>query len=288
VDGWNNEKMAREEDAELFHQKLTTEQTRVSTLTGENEKLDEIRCGQKEKITSCTLQLKACHALEKKLNVRLIEVNEKKKQAMAEFDSVNEVVLVLSNRIILERRYRNVLFTTISCFMADALMATSLEEENIENIEKEGAAGAQAQVKKLTMQQLPAWSRNFDSTNEAILEKDVQILLQDLKRLRDIVWVESTKKLRLMQWKREYAVKLKLVHQQKEALKTTIRRFTLAMPTEQRRKILKKKKLAKSAQAQSDIQAQVINSIKLRMMSPDKFSNTLSPVKNMWNKLSPL
>ena len=288
VDGWNNEKMAREEDAELFHQKLTTEQTRVSTLTGENEKLDEIRCGQKEKITSCTLQLKACHALEKKLNVRLIEVNEKKKQAMAEFDSVNEVVLVLSNRIILERRYRNVLFTTISCFMADALMATSLEEENIENIEKEGAAGAQAQVKKLTMQQLPAWSRNFDSTNEAVLEKDVQILLQDLKRLRDIVWVESTKKLRLMQWKREYAVKLKLVHQQKEALKTTIRRFTLAMPTEQRRKILKKKKLAKSAQAQSDIQAQVINSIKLRMMSPDKFSNTLSPVKNMWNKLSPL
>ena len=164
-------------------------------------------------------------------------------------------------------------------------MATSLEEENLE---KEGAKGARAQVKKLTLQQLPAWSRNFDSTNESVLEKDVQILKQDLERLRDIVWVETTKKLRLTQWKREYAVKLKLVHQQKDALKTTIRRFTLAMPTEQRRKILKKKKLAKVAQAKSDMQAQVVNSIKLRMLSPDKFSNTLSPAKNMWNKLSPL
>ena len=62
---------------------------------------------------------------------------DEKKHAMAEFDSVNEVVLVLSNRIIMERRYRNVLFTTISCFMADALMATSLEEENLEKEMKE-------------------------------------------------------------------------------------------------------------------------------------------------------
>jgi hypothetical protein len=144
--------------------------------------------------------------------------------------------------------------------------------------------------KSRTLQQLPLWCKKYDGIKkDDNIKSDIDLLKNDLNRLSNVIWEQKNKIISLIEFRKTSLVSIDELENKKNSLETKLRRITLAMPTEKRRKLMKKKKREhhqKIIQSRSDA---TLKSIQMRVMSPDKFNNSLSPMMKNWKiGISPL
>ena len=315
--GWKKEKYLRDEDSELYNQKLKIKNSKITNLETRNNTLKSTICSNKEATISHLNVIGKYKNIELNLKNDIIQL----KEDINDYKHLNDVVEVLSNRIIVERKYRNELFTQISLFIADTFMATTEDNDindddndvnNDDELEvingwvddrQEKLKNEKLKKKKVnklsldrlsrksrTLQQLPLWCKKYDGIKkDDNIKSDIDLLKNDLNRLSNVIWEQKNKIISLIEFRKTSLLSIDELENKKNSLETKLRRITLAMPTEKRRKLMKKKKREhhqKIIQSRSDA---TLKSIQMRVMSPDKFNNSLSPMMKNWKiGISPL
>lgn len=233
--------------------------------------MEDIRAEQDEQLIQCNGTIDTNDQINGDLKATVQALLKEKKEQAALQTDLQDVVTVLSNRIIVERKRRNSLFIDVSCHIADVLMATTeTRGERPGERHEMGTSAAghddaimqtrsvsspllhvqdhsnfvgvnRLKIKKQTMKQLPPWCKQLGSSTENVVENDIETIENDLHRLALVCWEQREMMDRQQEHVTDLKQKMKTAIQECTKLKTKLRRVTLAMPTEQRRKIMKKK-----------------------------------------------
>ena len=282
VNGWKKEKENRETDAALHEKKLQRKQKVIDKLKNQIQTLEDIRAEQDEQLIQCNGTIDTNNQINRELKATVQALLKEKKDQAALQTDMQDVVTVLSNRIIVERKRRNSLFIDVSCHIADVLTATTEIQENSNFV-----GVNRLTIKKNTIKQLPPWCKQLGSSTENVVESDIETIENDLLRLASVCWEQRETMGRQQEQVADLKQKMKTKDEHNLKLKTKLRRVTLAMPTEQRRKIMRKKvcndpvvaaAAALTVKEQQDVNAMLFH----RLVSPNRFATS------SWNKLSPL
>ena len=295
--GWNNEKIEREEDAQVYEMKLKKKGKRIEKCLNEiNNHLETIDT-QNDSINVFKEELDEKKELELKLEQKIEELSNVNGNQQNMHQDLQMVVELLSNKIICERKWKNQLFQNAMFHVADILMVDEKEEEEEEGqrkieeddqrTEKDIITTIPGKISKKSLQRsnvkhsikLPEWSTNvltLDNANGTV-DEDISILSCDLNRVQHICWTQRDTIFKLKHTLESNILKRKAAEKEKHKLETKLRRVTLSMPQEQRRKLDRPLKLERQQEKNRRQKAQ---EMKAGLSTTMKRQLVQSPIRN--------
>ena len=338
-EGWNVEIEKRKEDQQAHEKRMLVKDEKLEVLL---EQLEAEHCellkSQKENERLEEL-MKSRAKLRRALEDRVAKLMEERKNVDMSKNEIEEVVECLSNKIITERKHRNQLFTDATCHVVDVLLATANddddddEEEMAENVVAQRAervervvrvvrsvrevniGARRSSAKDTCLKSMPEWSKTLQqqhaaqptsntsnmSSDKEIID-DISTLKNDLDRIAANCWEQRGTVITLKKIVRQYQEKVTKLKTANTKIATKLRRVTLSLPTEVRRKILvfgPKAEKEREETIRKDLEAGVMKAKRLKSKRSSGGSSSSphlgSPIGTLltgavcgWSRLSPL
>ena len=334
-DGWNVEIEKRKEDQQAHEKRMLVKDEKLEVLL---DRLEAEHCevlkSQKENERLEKL-MKSFAKLRRALEVRVATLMEERKNVETSKNEIEEVVKCLSNKIIAERKHRNQLFTDATCHVADVLLATANDDEeeiaegvvaqsaeraervvrSVRSVREVNIGARRSSAKDTCLKSMPEWSKtllqqhaaqptsntsNMPSDKEII--DDISTLKNDLDRIAAVCWEQSGTVITLKKIVRQYQEKVTKLKTANTKIATKLRRVTLSLPTEVRRKILvfgPKAEKEREETIRKDLEAGVLKAKRLKSKRSSGGSSSsphlgvpigtlLTGAVSGWSRLSPL